>query len=351
MIELKKLNIEMGEFKITDLNLSIKSGEYFVILGMSGAGKSILLEALTGIHLPTSGRIIVDQKDITKNRMQERPFGMVFQDFALFPHKTVYENISYALPFTTPKKIKKDQVHYWAKEMEITHLLDRYPRTLSGGEKQRTALARTLIIKPKYLLLDEPLSSLDIQLKEDLRAILRRLHRNGQSIIHITHDYNEAIALADRIAVFENGKVIQEGTPVDVFSNPSSKFIARFGGIKNFFQAKAIDNHKVLTEETIEFTTSDTQLHSGANYYMMFNDTDVSLSSAMNENSIVNQMQGRVHDIIPEQSAYEVKIETKGLIISSKISHQSIEKLNIKIGQNLWFSVKATSIKLIPIKK
>ncbi|MDA3779865.1 MAG: ATP-binding cassette domain-containing protein, partial [Bacteroidales bacterium] len=239
MLEISRLNLHFKEFEITDINFSVGKGDYFILLGKSGAGKTLILEMIAGLLSPKSGKIFLNNKDITFEKIQSRKVGLVFQDYAIFPHLSVFENIAYPLK---PKKISKKEraklVINCANDLNINHLLKRSPKTLSGGELQRVALARTLILKPDLLLLDEPLSSLDIQLRKELRSLLRKLNKNGQTIIHVTHDYEDAVSLANKIAVMHDGTIVQHGTPKDIFQNPKSEFVAEFTGTKNFFKAR-----------------------------------------------------------------------------------------------------------------
>ncbi|RLD63190.1 MAG: ABC transporter ATP-binding protein, partial [Bacteroidetes bacterium] len=202
MLKVKNISKKLDDFNIKDISFSVNKGDYFIILGVSGAGKSVILEMIAGLMQPNSGTIYLNNKNITNEKIQKRKLGLVFQDYAVFPHLSVKENISYPLKNRgLEKKEIQNRLNQLAEEMSISHLLNRKPTTLSGGELQRVALARTLALNPECLLLDEPLSSLDIQLKNDLRGLLRKINKKGQTIIHVTHDYEEAIFLANKVAV------------------------------------------------------------------------------------------------------------------------------------------------------
>jgi molybdate/tungstate transport system ATP-binding protein len=214
MIEIKDLSVHIGGFALKDLTLNIHDKEYFVVLGPSGAGKTVFMECLAGLHRLKSGSIRLNQKDITRLSPEERGLGYVPQDYVLFPFLNVSENILFGLkqkkvPFSIGQKRLKDL----AVLLGITHLLERDPRTLSGGEKQRVALARALAPAPQILLLDEPLSSLDVQTSKYLRLELRRIHQEmGVTTIHITHNHVEAEELADRMAVMVAGRIEHSGS-------------------------------------------------------------------------------------------------------------------------------------------
>ena len=237
MLRLNNINRRLGHFSLADINLEVSDGEYYVLLGRSGSGKTQFLELIAGLEHPDNGTIVLDGMDITRQRIQDRKVGIVFQDYAVFPHMTVFGNIAYPLKARREdRNVIHERVTAAAASMNIKHILDRSTDKLSGGELQRVALARTLITSPRLLLLDEPLSSLDTSLKDDLKKLLRNLNKEGQTIIHVTHDYGDAISLAKRVGVIHNGRIIQEGSVEEVFRNPSNRFVARYAGIRNFFR-------------------------------------------------------------------------------------------------------------------
>jgi ABC-type Fe3+/spermidine/putrescine transport system ATPase subunit len=235
MLSVQNLTKKYDEFLLDDISLEIGQGEYFVLLGPSGAGKTILFETIAGIISPNSGKIIFDGKDITHDPIRKRQIGLVLQDGAVFPHMTAGQNISYPLKVKGWPALKvKEKVFQLAEQMSISHLLHRKPWTLSGGELRRIAIARTLALDPKCLLLDEPLSSLDIQLQQEILDLLKKLNQSGLTILHITHNYHEAFYVAQRMAVMDKGRIIQQGTPAEITSHPKSKFVADFIGIGKF---------------------------------------------------------------------------------------------------------------------
>ncbi len=221
MLYVNDLTIRAGDFRVNGATIHVQEGEYFFLLGGSGSGKSLILEAIAGIRSADSGTIMIDGHDISHEPMHRRHAGMVFQSLALFPHKTVFENIAFPLKVRkTALQETKAAVEEIAERLLITGLLERRPGTLSGGEHQRVALARTLVMKPKVLLLDEPLSSLDVLLREEMLTLLGDLHRAGQTILHVTHDYHVVNKLADRIAIIEGGRILQNGTIKEIKQNP-----------------------------------------------------------------------------------------------------------------------------------
>jgi ABC-type sugar transport system ATPase subunit len=222
-----------GAFKaLKGVDFEIEPGEFFALLGPSGSGKSTTLRILAGLDMPTSGRVVVDGKDVTSVAASERDVAMVFQSYALYPHMTVFQNIAFPLEMTKlPKAEIPAAVQEAARKVKIEHLLDRKPGQLSGGQQQRCALARAIVRKARLFLLDEPLSNLDAKLRLETRVELKKLQRSlGVTAVYVTHDQEEAMTLADRMAVFMEGAVQQIGRPVDVFARPNSIDVAAFIG-------------------------------------------------------------------------------------------------------------------------
>ena len=235
MIEIKNLSMYLGEFQLKDINLSIGDGEYFVILGPTGAGKTVLMECLAGLHRIKRGEIWLGQREVTHLASEERNVGYVPQDYVLFPFLNVVDNIAFGL-----KQAKcsgneiKERVNKLADLMGISQLLHRDTRSLSGGEKQRVALARALAPSPGILLLDEPLGALDLRTAKYLRLELRRVHRElGLTTVHITHDLMEALEMADRVAVVQGGQVEQVAEPEEMLFYPEGERVADFIGAPN----------------------------------------------------------------------------------------------------------------------
>jgi ABC-type Fe3+/spermidine/putrescine transport system ATPase subunit len=244
MLVLHHIHLGLGDFSLRDLNLEIGQGEYLVLLGPTGTGKTVLLETIAGLHRPGQGTILLEGVDITALAPEQRRLGVVYQDYALFPHLNVAANIGFGLRMQGYDRAgERRAVEEMAAFLGIDHLLHRVPKTLSGGERQRVALARALVLKPRMLLLDEPLSALDRMTRDRLMAELKRIHRKlGITILHITHDLGEACFLADRLAILRNGAILQTGSPDVITDRPVNHFVARLVGHRNFLRARITKN-------------------------------------------------------------------------------------------------------------
>lgn len=264
-VKVEHLTKKFGDFEaLKDINLKINEGEFFALLGPSGCGKTTTMRCIAGFEEPTSGRIYIDDKVVNDIPPNERDCGMVFQSYALFPHLNVFENVAYSLNIKEMKNsniLKKPLVfgrilnsrwfkypkHIEEKVMEILNYVeldqykDRAVSELSGGQQQRVALARALIMEPAVLLMDEPLSNLDQKLRHSMRNTIRRIQQElGITTIFVTHDQEEALSMADRVAVMSNGKIMQIGTPTEIYTKPKTSFIADFVGTSNIFKGTVI---------------------------------------------------------------------------------------------------------------
>ncbi len=240
MIGLRQLEVEAGGFRVGPLDLEVADGAYAVLLGPSGAGKSLVLEALAGVRVAAAGRMVVDGDDVSRLPPERRRVGLVFQDGLLFPHLDVAGNVAYGLRAEggSGRRGREDGVRELAASVGVEQLLKRRPDTLSGGERQRVALARALAARPRALLLDEPLSAVDVEAREDLQDMLRAVSRDrGLTVLHVTHDRAEAFALADVCAVLVDGRLRQVGRPQDVLRRPADDAVARFLGARNVLRA------------------------------------------------------------------------------------------------------------------
>lgn len=247
-VSLQNLSLAYGQtIVVPKLNLNIREGELIALLGPSGCGKTTTMRAIAGLMAPHSGNILIGGVDVTHTPANKRGIGLVFQSYALFPHLSAFENVAFGLRL---KKMSQSdiilQVEDGLQMVGLSHLADRKPAEMSGGQQQRLSLARSLVMKPKVLLLDEPLSNLDARLRLDMRTELQRLQRaTGITMIFVTHDQTEALALADRIVLMKDGVIEQVGTPGELYNSPASKFAADFFGFENIF---AVEGSNIIGE-------------------------------------------------------------------------------------------------------
>jgi molybdate/tungstate transport system ATP-binding protein len=358
MLKIDKISKRFDDFHL-NLSFNVKKGEYFVLLGSSGVGKSVLLEIIAGIIKPDSGKIELNGKNITGLSIQKRGIGLVFQKPALFPHLDVKSNIAYGMKahkFST-KKIEK-KIKQLATEMGIYKLLKRKPGSLSGGEAQRVALARMVAISPDLLLLDEPISSLDRELKDEMKFLLRKLNRMGQTILHVTHDYEEAISLASTIAIIgkdqQNISVVEQiGKPQEVFSNPKTEFTARFIGMKNIHKGKLTADedgvtlfHPTKTSEIVINIALSSKISRPQDGFILFSDKDVIVSLEKLTSSARNCFKGVLVDFAPSERGVELTIDV-GIKIFAIITPSTFKEMKLVVGQILFASFKASSLKFL----
>ncbi len=345
MVEVRDLTVHLADFSLGPLSFEVGRGEFFVILGPSGAGKTVLLETIAGIYRPTGGEIVVDGRDITRLPPEMRGVGMVYQDYALFPHISVRSNIEYGLKIKgSSREERRRRVTQLAQLLGIEHLLGRLPPTLSGGEGQRVALARALAPGPKVLLLDEPLSALDPTMREKLSWELKRTNRaTGVPFLMVTHDIREALQLGDRVALLRDGKIEQMGPPEELLRSPASPLVAEFLGMKNLFRARfrgavaEVDGMKiVLTKPT-----------KGKEGFVAIRPDEIILSKEPFPSSARNQWKGRVLSLVDVGTHIEVYTAVRNTRVLTFITRSALEDLALKEGDEIYLSFKAVGVEVI----
>ena len=255
IIKIDNVNKKYGENTVVNnLNMEIKKGEFLTLLGPSGCGKTTTLRMIAGFETPTNGNIYVEGQEIQNIEPYDREVNTVFQNYALFPHMNIYDNVAFGLSI---KRVKKEEIKKRVKEMldlvQLTGYENRKPDQLSGGQKQRVAIARALINRPKVLLLDEPLGALDLKLRKQMQFELKRLQRKlGITFIYVTHDQEEALTMSDRIAIMYGGNLEQIGTPREIYERPVSKFVADFIGESNIFYGVTSANESNIASVKVE---------------------------------------------------------------------------------------------------
>ncbi|GAA0181404.1 ABC transporter ATP-binding protein [Clostridium sediminicola] len=318
-----------GQSVCRNINLSIKEGEFFTLLGPSGCGKTTLLRLIAGFISPEKGNIFLGEKEITRESIEKRGIGMVFQNYALFPHMTVYDNVAYGLKIKKLKKRKiNEKVNQYLSLVNLDGYESRKVSELSGGEQQRVALARALVVEPKVLLLDEPLSNLDAKLKDKMRLELKEIqHKLGVTTIFVTHDQVEALTLSDRIAVFNKGNCIQVGTPNEIYLKPVNTFVATFVGDTNLFEAKSFP-----------FDISNKNNEP----YISVRPQDIKISKASNQDA--NECFGVVKTIKTSGALLEYSVIVNNLLIKVVTLNSLDKSIEFEVGEKVYLSIDTNRI-------
>jgi ABC-type Fe3+/spermidine/putrescine transport system ATPase subunit len=306
-IEVKNLVKTYGNvYALKNVDLNIADGEYFVLLGPSGGGKTTLLRSIGGFIRPDSGSVNIKGQNVDDLPPDRRPTSMVFQGFALFPHMNVSQNIGYGLKLKSiDKNIIENKVNKMMDLVGLKGLSNRMPHELSGGQQQRVQLARALILENDVLLLDEPLSALDAQLRKDMCIELKRLQKTvGISFVHVTHNQEEAMSVADRIAIIADGEMVEQGTPKEIYSNPKNKFTAEFIGEKNIFEGRIKDFNKTkvvvdIDNDNIEIANNNYKVKKNQKVSLSIKSESIQIKKISKTNSKVsnNQIVGKISEI------------------------------------------------------
>lgn len=310
---------------VDDVTVDVQRGELFFLLGPSGCGKSTFLRIVAGFYRPDVGNLYFDDRLMNEIPPHKRNTGMVFQNYALWPHMTVYENVEYGLNVRKlPKDVKRKKV---AEVLDIVHMAEYADRTanqLSGGQQQRVALARALVIEPDVLLLDEPLSNLDAKLRVEMRQEIKRIHtESGITTIYVTHDQKEALSLADRLAIMKDGKIVQVGTPREIYNMPVNQFVADFIGETNFINGRLIakDNNLARVESIIGEIQSNSRYHNisvGDPITCSIRPESITIPSMPVPNT-VNQFHAQISHL-----AYLGNVEEYRLLIEKQVEIQAV---------------------------
>ena len=317
-LRLERLSKNFGEFiAVDDVNLHIRRGEFLTILGPSGSGKTTLLMIIAGFLEATTGDIQFDGLSIMSLRPEKRNFGMVFQGYALFPHMTVRQNIAYPLEV---RKGARDEIVKRVDEMlELVQLEtfgDRLPRQLSGGQQQRVALARALIFDPLVLLLDEPLGALDKKLRSNVQTQLKHLHRKvGKTFVYVTHDQEEALSMSDRVVIMNHGRVVQVGSPQELYERPSTVFASKFIGKSNILRGvvNQVDGNEVLyaiADKYFQQLVSNEKFSKNDEIILALRPEKIKITRCKVASNEVNILVGRIIDITYFGSTISVNVET-----------------------------------------
>lgn len=346
-VQIRDLWVDLREFHLREIDLEVVSGEYFVVLGPTGAGKTVLLETIAGLFQPHRGHILIDGEEITDVPPERRGIGFVYQDYVLFPHLNVAENIAFGLKLRKGSESAtiERRVEEISRMLSIDHLLHRRPKTLSGGEQQRAALARALVVEPRLLLLDEPLSALDPETREALQQELARVHHElSTTTLHVTHDFEEAVTLGDRIAVVHEGRIVQVGTPEDIFRRPADEFVARFVGVRNIFAGTIAesdeDGYRMFKHKALGIAVA-TDL-TGATHASI-RPEDIILSREPIRSSARNCFRGRIVDIADRGTLIYVTVNVPPNF-TCVITRRSLEEMALQEGKVVYIAFKASAV-------
>ncbi|NJD98200.1 ATP-binding cassette domain-containing protein [Thermococcus sp. LS1] len=341
MLEIKSISKDWKEFKLRGVTFDVKAGEYFIILGPSGAGKTVLLEIIAGIIEPDSGQVILEGSDVTNWPPERRGLAYIPQNYALFPHMSVYDNIAFGLKLRRiPKPEIEKKVKGIAEVLGIDHLLHRKPKTLSGGESQRVAIARALVVEPKLLLLDEPFANLDVQTRARLIGEMKRWKKElGFTALHVTHSFEEAVSLGDRVGVMLDGRLVQVGPVREVFSRPASEEVARFLGFENIIEGTA--EGRVLRANGIEI---ELPVEASGKIRVGLRPEDIILSIEPIRTSARNEFKAVVDSVEELGPLVRVHLKAGELYLRAFITRSSMLEMGIGKGKEVYVSFKASAL-------
>lgn len=312
---------------LKDLNLSIEKGELVSLLGPSGCGKTTTLRIVAGLLDAKSGKFELDKQDLTKVPVYKRNFGMVFQSYALFPHLTVFENVAFGLKIRKEsKEVIKEKVLNMLNVCGLSDLESRYPKQLSGGQRQRVALARALVIEPKLLLLDEPLSNLDAKLRIQMRLEIKKIQQKlNITTLFVTHDQEECFSISDKVAVMNNGIIEQYDTPVEIYNNPKTEFVARFIGFENFINAKHTNNNNYLLDNGVILNIDNKQVDDNKDVLLTIRPDNIVIDK---DNGII---EGKilVRTFLGKSYQYEIETNIGRLLVNGSELYEIDEKIKL----------------------
>jgi putrescine transport system ATP-binding protein len=347
-ISFKNVTKKFGDFTAVDnLSLNIYNREFFALLGASGCGKSTLLRMLAGFEQPTTGEIVLDGQDLAGTPPYRRPVNMMFQSYALFPHMSVEKNIAFGLRQDgMPKAEIDDRVGQMLKLVKLEQFAKRKPNQLSGGQRQRVALARSLAKRPKVLLLDEPLGALDKKLREETQFELMDLQQSlGLTFVVVTHDQEEAMTMADRIAVMSHGKVVQVATPAEIYEAPNCRFVADFIGDVNILDGNVTSAQAGVVEIAVDSgfavrTASGDMPSAGTRASLAIRPEKLRVSPRPPANASLNAAEGEIWDIayLGDMTVFHVKLKSGQVVKASSLNAVRAVEEPFTYDQNVWVS-------------
>ncbi|MGV9173029.1 MAG: ATP-binding cassette domain-containing protein [Promethearchaeia archaeon] len=345
-IKVENLSADFGTFQIKNVDFQIREKEYFMLLGPTGAGKTLILELIAGFHKPDEGKILIHQKDMEGIPASKRNIGFVYQDYSLFPHMNAEENIKFGLDMQKmEKKVKEEKTNRIVEKLKIGHLLDRNPLTLSGGEQQKIALGRALVLDPPILLLDEPFSALDPVSKKEAMKVVQKIHKDHElTILEVTHNQDDAM-LGDRLSLIMDGEIVDTGTPEKIFNAPNSTRAARFVGIENIVEGEVLSNQNRYTEiKTEHFKVWGLSEYQTGKVKVFIRPENIILSKQKFKSSLRNHIKSTVSEVLVVSKELIQITLTNGL--KAYITHNAKTDLEIQEGDKIYASFKATAVSI-----
>jgi molybdate/tungstate transport system ATP-binding protein len=342
MLEIDSVSVRLSGFCLEDISFEADAADFFALLGPTGAGKSILLEAVTGLLPLAKGAVRISSQDISNDPPEARKLGLVYQDHALFPHLSVKENLLFGVKYhNIPSRIRKSRFDLLVDRLKLRDLLHRSPNTLSGGEKQRTALARALMLSPRALLLDEPLSALDQMFRDDARRLLKELHQElAIPFVLVSHSFSEVLFLANKGAIIKQGRMQQSGSITDLFERPASCFVASFVGMSNVFPCRISQGTASMDGIQLHVGTSC----SSEDTHLAVRPEEIRLAAAREGESDENCLPGSIAQLDCQGFYYRVEIQVRNSVFQAYWTRHTVEQQGLSKGQAVDISFPASVV-------
>ncbi|MCP3871947.1 MAG: ABC transporter ATP-binding protein [Desulfobacteraceae bacterium] len=343
MIDLNHIHLTLPGFTIKDINLHIKKNDFFSLIGPTGSGKSLLLEGIMGLIPFSDGQLLLEGRDLIHCPVEKRNLAIVYQDFALFPHLDVTQNITYGVPYhNISKKEVQNRFDFLISTLGLKKIIKRTPKNLSGGEKQRVALARSLILNPRLLLLDEPLSALDPIFHEEAKQLLKKIHTELDiTIIMVSHNFTDVIYLSNRGAIIKDGCIMQEGSIMSIFEKPNSLFSAHFVGMKNIHPIHQANNQIIIDGTHIKLTPASKP---GKDVdFMGIRPEDISLNTFQSKN-FTNCFKGKIQTIFNNGIFLNVVLQTEDICFEAIWPRSHLRDHALEINQIVNFGFHSQSV-------